>query len=240
MITEITLDTTQGERYSINARLSQASAVHTENPPIIDGLLNDWPVGIGNVMGDFVLITGTEARPAGEGHRSRPARATTAFVLRDDEFLYLAINCESSEDATTISPAVKAIRYDDLVPVGEDLIEVLIDPLGAGTRSPTDLFHVVVKRSGVDLTERGIGLSPPCGRRAPWAADLRSATRVSDGRWTAELRIPISSFDSPLTESAAWGINVTRFDPSHEEFSTWSGAVGNAYDPLSLGNLYWP
>ena len=256
LTTEIKIETTEGECFSIGARLSQAIAVHTENPPTIDGSLNDWPVGIGNVMGDFVLITGAEAHPTsmagrdarptfavgsrGEGRRSRPAHATTAFVLRDDEFLYLGINCAFSEDAPTNSPAVKAIRYDDLVPVGEDLIEVLIDPLGAGTRSPTDLFHVVVKRSGVDLTERGIGLSPPCGRRAPWAADLQSATRISDGRWTVELRIPIASFDRALTRGTVWGINVTRFDASREEFSTWSGAVGNAYDPLSLGNLYWP
>jgi hypothetical protein len=55
-----------------------------------------------------------------------------------------------------------------------------------------------------------------------------------------EMRIPLNAFDLPPRQESLWCFNVTRFDAEHQEFSTWSATVGNAYDPLSLGNLYLP
>ena len=54
------------------------------------------------------------------------------------------------------------------------------------------------------------------------------------------MRLPLAAFGERSGESAVWGFNITRFDLTHQEFSTWSGATGNAYDPLTLGNLYLP
>ncbi len=88
--------------------------------------------------------------------------------------------------------------------------------------------------------EKGIAFEPPCGPREPWPVDIDVATGLSSGRWTVELRIPLDAFDLGATEHTTWGFNVTRYDASRQEFSTWSGASGNAYDPLSLGNLYLP
>ncbi|UCC32274.1 MAG: hypothetical protein JSU86_08315, partial [Phycisphaerales bacterium] len=154
-------------------------------------------------------------------------------------FLYIAVNCES--DAQTAGQASRrnTVDYDDLVPVGDEMIEVLIDPLNTGTRSPTDLYHIVVKPSGTYVMEKGIRFEPPCGRRALWPADIDVATRIYPDRWTVELRIPLAAFGA-VAEHTFWGFNITRYDASRQEFSTWSGACGNAYDPLSLGNLYLP
>ena len=126
------------------------------------------------------------------------------------------------------------------MPLGIDLVEILIDPLNAGTRSPSDLYHIVVKRSGMDLAEKGIQFDPPVGRREPWPVDIDLATNAAPGHWSAELRIPLSAFDPVTTEPTTWGFNITRYDAGRQEFSTWSGATGNAYDPLSLGNLHLP
>ena len=127
-----------------------------------------------------------------------------------------------------------------MYPVGEELIELLIDPFNTGTRSPADLYHIVVKPSGTYMTEKGVRFDPPCGEREPWPADIDVATALSGDGWTVELRIPLDSFDHRATEHAVWGFNITRFDASRREFSTWSGTSGNAYDPLSLGNLFLP
>ena len=54
------------------------------------------------------------------------------------------------------------------------------------------------------------------------------------------MRIPFEAFNEDGVGHAIWGFNVTRFDAARQSFSTWSGARGNAYDPLSLGNLYLP
>ena len=134
----------------------------------------------------------------------------------------------------------KAVMYEDMIPVGEELIELLIDPHNAGSRSPEDLFHIVVKRSGIDVTELGIRFDPPCGRSQPWPVDIEIATRVTPKRWSVEMRIPLSAFGVGGMSPTTWGFNITRFDLEAQEFSTWAGAVRNAYDPASLGNLYIP
>ena len=171
---------------------------------------------------------------------ARPHHATHAFVRRDRDYLYIAINSEF--DGRVARPTLRRnrVEYDDMIPVGEELVEILIDPLNAGTRTPGDLYHIVVKPSGSYLVERGIRFDPPCGFRSPWPTDIVVSARAVDDRWTVEIRIPLESFGVVSTEHAIWGFNVTRYDASAQEFSTWSGAWGNAYDPLSLGNLYLP
>ena len=118
--------------------------------------------------------------------------------------------------------------------------EILIDPLNSGTRSPTDLYHIAVKPSGTYLLEKGMAFDPPCGRREPWPAGVEIATAVLPGRWMAEMRVPLAAFGNVPSQHIVWGFNVTRLDAARQAFSTWSGARGNAYDPLSLGNLYLP
>jgi hypothetical protein len=238
----------RGEPHRVETRLSLVTALRPTVPIRTDGDLSDWPPGTVNVAGAFTLITGIEAHSPGDPVSKvihleasvKPRAPTWAFVLRDATHLHVAVNCEGGEPVTAGSPCRKQVAYEDLIPLGEELIEVLIDPLNAGTRTPEELYHIVVKRCGSYLAERGVSLRPPVGRTAPWAVDLAVATRENADRWTVEMSIPLDAFDDASDRDALWGFNVTRFDARHQEFSTWSGAVGNAYDPLSLGNLYLP
>lgn len=215
------------------ARIAWAQTSRLARGPRIDGDLADWPAGTTNVAANFISVA--VGAPA--------ASKTTALLARDDRFLYVGIVCESPrDDAANRSLARrKGVELDDLIPVDEeDLVEILIDPLNAGSRSPSDLLHVVVKRSGTDLAEKGIGTDPPCSLRAPWAVDLQLATVETSRGWSTEIRIPLAAITDTIDPAAVWGFNVTRWDAATQEFSTWSGATGNAYDPLSLGNLYLP
>ena len=236
----VELATDDGGVHRRAVRAASLTALPTEGAIRIDGDLSDWPPGSVNVAGDFRLIAGR----GGDGDDellSRPTEKTLGFVLRDKDYLYIAVNCEREARSEGPSARRKGVRYDDLIPTeDEDLIEVLIDPLNGGTRSPGDLYHIVVKRSGTDLTEKGIGFDPPCGPREPWAVDIEVATAASSQRWTAELRVPLRDINPDGHTQTVWGFNLTRWDAARQEFSTWSGAVGNAYDPLSLGNLFLP
>lgn len=219
-------------------RLSLLVAEPTQRPPVIDGDLSDWAAAGNNVASDFLLI----ARECeGEEGCARPTLRTFAFTRRDADFLYVAINAEARPGPDP-STRRKGVTYDDLIPMDEeDLVEILIDPLNGATRSPADLYHIVIKRSGVYLNERGISTVPPVGERRAWQADLDVASRAQPNRWTAEVRIPLASFDrAGRVRGEIWGFNVTHYNAGQQEFSTWSGAEGNAYDPLSLGNLLLP
>ena len=227
----------EGTVAALEIPVALAAAVQTDRPPRIDGDLRDWPAGTVNVLGQFRLICGGRATAAS----LEPRRRTTAFVLRHENDLYVAVNCEGGVAADGQQGRRNRVSYEDMIPVDEELVEILFDPFNVGTRSPADLFHVVIKQAGFDLTEKGVTTVPPCGASEPWAADVEVATRTTDGRWVAEVRIPLRSFgNQPTSDGAVWGLNVTRFDFQAQEYSTWSGATGTAYDPLSLGNLLFP
>jgi hypothetical protein len=152
------------------ALLSYAIALPTETPPRIDGDLNDWPAGTSNVVGNFTLISDRQDALPGADN---PRNATTVFIQRDAEALYLAINCVGSPPvAAPGTVRTNSVVYDDLIPMSDELVEVLIDPVNSGTRSPTDLYHIVVKPSGTIWTERGVDLGIPCGVHEPWAAQV--------------------------------------------------------------------
>ncbi len=222
----------------LSARLAVIIAGVAAAPPRIDGNLADWPGGTVNVAGDFLLVSrDTSAAPTAA---DRPRRRTTAFVMKDADNLYIAINAEADRGAMRDAPRRQRVEYEDLVPIGEELVEILIDPLNSGARMPEGLYHVIIKPSGATVAEVGLRHDPPCGVSRPWAADLDVASDVSSDRWTAEVRIPLAAFGGVATERAFWGFNITRFDLSAGEYSNWSGAAPNPFDPLSLGNLYLP
>lgn len=233
------LATGDGNVRRFTARVCLATAERIERRIVIDGDLSDWRPGRTNVASDFRLISATPTNESA-GAGAYPLLRTVAFLARDRDALYVGINSTIRTDVPLTFTGGNMIRYDDMIPVGEELVELLFDPLNAGTRSPSDLYHIALKPSGVHRAEHGIAFDPPCGRRVPWPADVEVASRVEGDRWTAELRIPLSAFGTRSTEGAVWGFNVTRYDATGQQFSTWSGASGNAYDPLALGNLYLP
>jgi hypothetical protein len=123
-----------------------------------------------------------------------------------------------------------------MTPVGEDLVELLIDPTNAALRID-DLYHVVIKSNGVGLFEKGIDLKPAVCRRVVWPGDppRHAVARTSYG-WSAEIAIPLSAF-GPAGNNAVWGLNVARNEPTRGEYSDWARAPRTCYDPRSLGNL---
>ncbi|MCP4590249.1 MAG: hypothetical protein GY842_05875 [bacterium] len=240
----IELELGDGSVHRISARMSYCAAQTLHKDIRIDGDLTDWPPGMGNLAADFVLVSGEPAERT-ETSAGRPRLGTRVWALASARALVLAFECGTAEANPALSAHRNVVSYDDLIPLGEESVEVLLDPTGAGTHSPADLFHVVVKPTGA-VWELGVGTTPPMGRRRIWAADIRYATRTYPNRWIAEVWIPWEAFGvegSPRPHAHAeriWGANFARFDAHHQEYSNWAGAVRNVYDPAALGNLSLP
>lgn len=214
----------------LSSARARIGVVMTEPAPrnlILDGDLSDWPAGGFNVLKDFDVL----------GSAGDPPAQTFALVLRDDVHLHVGISAPFAPGAAPPLTTRNTVDFDAMVPVGEELVAVLIDPLNVGTRLPEDVLHIVVKPSGSYVSLRGVpdpDLSRPAGR---WDSGVEVATSMRESRWTAELRIPLEALGIFPQESRTIGINVLRYDKRREEVSTWSGAKRNAYDPLSFGNL---
>jgi len=69
----------------------------------------------------------TSPRKADRGpidpHSRRPL-----FVTHDDRFLYIAFFCQDDHLADRVIARDNFVHYDELWPVGDDLVEVVIDP----------------------------------------------------------------------------------------------------------------
>ena len=128
------------------------------------------------------------------------------------------------------------VEYDELLAAGEDLLEVVLDP-GRRARSPQELYHIVIKPSGIHLTERGITALPePRGGRN-WAAGAVVAVGKQDKLWIVEMSIPLKAFDRD-GEARTWGANFARVARIGGEASSWSGAARHFYNPAELGTMY--
>lgn len=228
----------EGPAWEGAARLAALAAPIVARGPRIDGDLSDWPGGTVNVGGDFLLVSRDTSAVPGPG--DRPRRRTTVFVLRDESALYVAVHAQSARSALRGGSRRPRADYADMVPVGEELVEIVLDPLHSGARTPESLYHLVIRPSGAFYAEVGLRQEPPCGRSRPWAAEIDAAAEASGDRWTAEARIPFAAFGGVAAPGVFWGFNVARFDAEAQEYSTWSGAAHHPFDPLSLGNLYLP
>ncbi len=229
----IAFHTHDGARRSTAARLCHIVALNIENELVINGDLSDWPIGAGNVASDFLPVSGAPPPTASA------ARDTRCLVARDAQRLYFGIHCAMPGEEHDSGRRSNIVHYEDMVPMGEDAFEILIDPTNAGTNAPEDLFHILVRPSGV-VFERGIGTDPPIGSRSAWAADARYAARRADRSWTIEMSMPLIAFEIEPHAHQIWGINFARFDSDRQEYLTWSDARYNVYNPMSLGNLAFP
>ncbi len=207
-------------------------------PIVVDGRLDEWPLGAGNVAGDFVLVGALDVPKEGRASADRPSQRTSVFVTHDAEALYLGFYCADDRLAERQVTWDNRVRYDELWPTGDDLVEVVLDPTGRAA-GPGSLLHVVVKANGAVLTERGVACLADVAPHAHWPAGVVAAVddRSHPDRWTVEIRIPLSALDSP---EAMMGVNFARFMPRLGEYSSWSGARRHLYSPVTLGNLYLP
>ncbi|MCZ6682807.1 MAG: DUF4091 domain-containing protein [Planctomycetota bacterium] len=222
------------------AVLSVVTAGRTRQPLEIDGNLSDWPPGASNIAGDFRLIEGG-LRAA--GRRRRAESQTVAYFCHDGETLFiglLAAKPDSTNRARQSGPRRfgNVVTYEDLMPRGDDLVEILIDPTNSAILSD-DLFHIVLKSTGQAIFEHGIEMSPAIGRSVPWLVKPRWKIEVNEKSWSAELAIPVSAFGPNAASFPIWGVNVARLEPTRGEYSDWARAVRHCYDPRTLGNLVW-
>ncbi len=203
----------------------------TLTPPTIDGVLNDWPAAPANTGGQFALLgrRGTTPKPLA-------INQTRVSVLQDETYLYFAIRCAHPNPAAIRSLSSNRLHYEQLLALGEESIEILLDP-GCGAKSPEDLYHIAIKPSGVVIEELGIGSTPPLGRHRRTPLRSRLAAKTTKTEWIVELRIPKSAFGVGGKQTI-WGLNIMRFSPKTAEASSWVRAGRHFYSPSNLGTLF--
>jgi len=178
-------------------------AVRTSQPPQIDGKLDDpcWQEAPQAV--DFM----------DKYFDTRAKDQTTAYLLYDDENVYVAFYCHDSQPDQIIARETKR----DGNCWNDDRVAFTIDPFHA---------HLYEHRSFFIVNAIGTQFSSIAGGRASkteWKGDWKAgASRVSDG-WTAEMAIPFSILSYPsVNEPVTIGINFDRKQQHTDVSSFWS------------------
>ena len=183
-------------------------------PPAIDGDLSDAAWRLAATATDFVTSDG------------KPASAvTTAFLVYDDEHLYVAFKCDE--------PLVSEIKgtattEKDFFPTGDDIVTLFVKP--GLSQSIYYQFGVNAKGNKLDQEKGGGGTK---GYNPEW----RAATRIGEHGWTAEASIPFEAMNVKSQMGQPWRLNFCRRRSVDDEPSSWQHVFGSWHNVPKFGTL---
>lgn len=206
-----------GEQASLPTNaVRQFRAVRVEQPPVIDGIIDDAVWQQANVITDF-----HQTRP---GNGTPTSERTEVYVVYDDDALYVAARMFDSEPGLISAPV---IRHGQGMP-SDDRLVVILDPFNtgsAGYRFETNLN--AARHDSLYTSVTSFSLD--------WNTIWDVATSVDGESWIAELEIPFKSipFD-PAIET--WGFNFGRAIRRRGEEMAWV-SQNRTYNPSVSGQM---
>ncbi len=209
-----------GQQPASSSTRRPMAAVKTATPPAIDGDLSDpaWK-------------TAPRAEIFYDRQTNAPAPdQTTAYLLYDDRYIYVAFYCKDSEpDKIVGRETVRDSRYNN--GGTEDSVEFVLDAFQS--HQFQDLSRFSVNPLGTPSARLGGGRANKTEWKGDWDA---AAKRVSDG-WTAEMRIPWAILNYRAGQAPqTFGLNFARFQEHTRIDSVWSNTGGQGF--LELEGLW--
>ncbi len=205
------------------------TAIRVEQPPVIDGLLDDDAWSSAARLSTFVQTTPVEGAAATE--------PTDVYLAYDRESLYVGIRARYADTGL-----MRANRADRDQIAEDDTVSLYFDPF----RDQQRAFQFTVNGFGVQgdalmnstglrnrSQRRAIGARGPSGASPSgipdgdisWDALFSSAGTLSDDGWTAEMAIPFRSLRYPAVDAGEfhrWGFQVSRTVKGKDETVVWS------------------
>jgi hypothetical protein len=172
-------------------------AVRVATPPVIDGDLDDpaWAMA--------PEITGFTQRDPDEGEPA--TQRTVVRIVYDDHALYVGARLEDDAQVTS-----RLGRRD--TSIESDSFRIYLDP-HLDRRSG---IHLGVYASNVQYDA---ALYNDTNADVQWDAVWASATKITSGGWSVEMRIPFSQLRFPSRPVHTWGINMQRYISRLNEIS---------------------
>ena len=223
------------------------TAVRADEPPRVDGLLDDAIWQYATRLTEFMQIRPVEGAPATE--------ETEVWVAFDGGNIYFAMHAHYSDPSIA-----RANRVDRDQTRSDDTISVYFDTFldqqrayvfsvnGYGVQGDSLMgssrggggggFSGGGGRGGGFRGGGGFSFSGVPSGDSSWNALFESAgTLVADG-WTAEMAIPFKSLRYPSSDSHRWGFQVVRSISGKDETVVWSPVLrGNSGFMSQMGVL---
>ena len=180
----------------------ELTAVKTEQPPTIDGTLNDacWQ-DAPQTIGFTDQRTGKPAKNQSVGK-----------IIYTDKAIYVALHLYDDMPNKIVARQTK----DQTRITGEDWVSFSLDPFHTHQYSDRNFF--IVNPLGTKYAHLATGRA----EKSEWIGLWKTAAQIVEGGWVVEMKIPWQMLDYPdTTEPVRMGINVDRFQQRTGERSWW-------------------
>jgi hypothetical protein len=182
-----------------------ANAVRLEDPPKIDGILNDECWRNVSPLNGFTQSEPNPGRPAGED--------TDVKIIYDDKAIYIGAIMYVSNPDSIFKQITQRDNNDNA-----DFFGVILDTYKDGING----VDFIVTSAGVQVD---LKISSN-GEDGSWNAVWQSEVLINKDSWSAEIRIPYSALRFPDKEKQEWGLNFIRAAKSSRQ-TTWWNLVDN-------------
>nr|WP_298994483.1 DUF5916 domain-containing protein [uncultured Allomuricauda sp.] len=176
-------------------------AIEQNQPPSIDGLLNDQVWNTVEWTGDYVELQPDENTP--------PSYQTKFKIVYDSKFLYIGVRCYDAEPDKIVKRLSRRDGFDG------DWVEFNIDSY----HDKRTAFSFTVTAAGVKGDE--FVSNNGSNWDGSWNPIWYTKTNVDEEGWTAELKIPLSQLKFSGADDQVWGLQSTRRFFRAEERSLW-------------------
>ncbi len=198
-----------------------AEAMEAQEPPVIDGAVEDAIWATAQIITDFVQAEPYEGEPATE--------KTEVRLLYDETHLYLGVICYDTDPSGIITTdARRDSSLDDT-----DSFRVVFDTyLDRQNGFVFGTNPAGIEYDGQVTNEGEGGGGGPGFRRAQggsgggfnlnWDASFVVRSRVGDFGWSAEFAIPLRTLRYESAKPQVWGLNFQRNIRRKREETYWS------------------
>lgn len=188
-----------------------AIMVRTADAPRIDGFFSD------EEWADAALLTGfRQYEPVSNAN---PSFETNVYLLYDDQGIYIAARLfDPSPDSIACQ-----LGQRDNGNLNADYFSIAFDTYN----NQQDAYFFMVSASGVQADQRF--------RDPTYDAVWKSAVKINEEGWLAEIYIPYSALRFPKLPNQTWGFQATRTIRRYREDDLWAMEEKGSSNSL----IYW-
>lgn len=212
---------TTNERPHLDGILDESLWQRAEEIPLI-ATGSAWGA-TGSAAGATGSASAVEKISENTGEASGTRNSTTLRLLRDDEFLYVAIACAKKSGVEYTTSDAPRSRDTDLALRDRVTLRIDID------RDYTTAYELTVDHRG--------WTHDACWGDAHWNPKWFVAAVETETEWTIEAAIPLGELDQlPIPSRSVWAIGVERIAPGQGSQS-WAGQSSPPDSPERFGLL---
>lgn len=183
------------------------TAIKTEAPPEIDGVLNDSAWLNTPVATDFIQYKPYNGKAASYN--------SSVKIVYDDEAIYVGAVLYDPSPGSILTELSHRDEANNVSSFG-----LYLDPFNDGSVA----YGFFVTAAGVQI-DRKMDVNNSYfvdNGDNSWDAVWYSEIKINGKGWVAEFKIPYSALRFPKKNTQEWGLNIVRIIKRHKEQTTWN------------------